>query len=183
MIPVLATKAVKEADQRTLKAEGISSLQLMERAAERCTERILELVRTHAFGTDRTRFLVVAGMGNNGGDGLAIARLLHNAGSLVRVVRLLHSSKASEDHLANLDLLQRKSVPIVEVASGSELFHVADNEVVIDAMLGIGASGPLNELLKDCVKVLTGRHAVIRRVPTGLAATGATLQEPKDHPR
>ncbi|HQZ44318.1 MAG TPA: NAD(P)H-hydrate epimerase, partial [Flavobacteriales bacterium] len=73
MIPVLIPKDVKEADQRTLKAEGISSLQLMERAAKRCTERILELVRADAFGLNEVSFVVFVGMGNNGGDGLAIA--------------------------------------------------------------------------------------------------------------
>lgn len=181
MIPVLAPRTIKEADQRTLRTEGISSLQLMERAAERCTERILDLERTHAFGADQIRFVVVAGMGNNGGDGLAIARLLHKAGSLVRVVRVLHSTKASADHLANLEILKHTAVPVIEVELGSVLFEIVENEVVIDALLGIGGSGPLTELLKDCVKVINnaGNPVIAIDIPTGLDATGSTLHEPE----
>ncbi len=154
MIPVLAPTAVKDADQRTLRAQGISSLQLMERAAERCAERILDLVRTEAFGSNKVSFIVFAGMGNNGGDGLAIARLLHKAGVQVRVVRVLHSKKASADHFANLERFEHTGVPIVDVDLGSLSFEIADNEVVIDAMLGIGASGPLHELLRNVVEVI-----------------------------
>lgn len=180
MIPVLAPTAVKDADQRTLRAQGISSLQLMERAAERCAERILDLVRTEAFGSNKVSFIVFAGMGNNGGDGLAIARLLHKAGVQVRVVRVLHSKKASADHLANLERFEHTGVPLVDVDLGSLSFEIADNEVVIDAMLGIGASGPLHELLRNVVEVIndSGNPVIAIDVPTGLDATGATLNEP-----
>ncbi|HQV51355.1 MAG: NAD(P)H-hydrate dehydratase [Flavobacteriales bacterium] len=181
MIPVLIPKDVKEADQRTLKAEGISSLQLMERAAKRCTERILELVRADAFGLNEVSFVVFVGMGNNGGDGLAIARLLQKAEMEVRVLRVLHTTKASADHLANLEVLKLTDIPVVEVELGSVLFEIAENEVVIDALLGIGASGPLNELIKDCVKVINnaGNPVIAIDVPTGLDATGSTLQDPE----
>ena len=91
---ILNTQQIREADALTIKHEGISSLDLMERAAERCSEWIVN----HLGYTQMV--VAVCGPGNNGGDGLAIARQLHERGLEVEVL-LLKAEKYSADNLAN----------------------------------------------------------------------------------
>lgn len=150
----------------------------MERAAICCTDRILQLHCSGAFGDPKDPiYAVFAGMGNNGGDGLAIARLLFEAGMKVRVFRVLHSEKASPDHLENLKLLEK--VKVVDVDLGSPPIEIAENEVVIDALLGIGAARPLTGILERVVKAINSskKQVVAIDMPTGLDATG---EVPKD---
>lgn len=163
MLPVLDAEGVRSADARTLAAQGITSWQLMERAAEACTRSLLQ--RT----TREQAFVVVCGMGNNGGDGLGIARLLHAAGRTVRAVRVRHKEQPSEDNAANYDRLLRAGVPCSEIDSiGSLQFH--DNELIVDAILGIGSSKVSTGLVRETIALMnrSGRPVVSVDLPTGL---------------
>jgi len=80
MIKILSNEQIRAADKATMEKEGIDSLTLMERAAGQCANWILNHVQ------EGIGFLIVCGQGNNGGDGLAIARMLWQKGKIVRVV-------------------------------------------------------------------------------------------------
>ncbi len=91
------TSQISNIDKYTIEHEPISSVDLMERAANEIFKKIVEL-----FSTNK-KFIIVAGNGNNGGDGLVVARLLFNAGYSVRVFILNVSGKFSNDCQTNIE--------------------------------------------------------------------------------
>src|SRR5262245_21292452 len=141
---VRTAEQVRQADAYTMAHEPIASIDLMERAASACSAWLLE-----HFPAD-TPFAVIAGMGNNGGDGLAIARRLHGAGRTVRVLIIPHRPAGSADFQVNLGRLD-PVIPRSEAKDGSMVLELADREVVIDALLGSGLDRPLAGLLRDAV--------------------------------
>lgn len=181
MIPVLTAAQVREADAATIAAQGISSLELMERAATRCAERILMRHRAGDLGPpDALAYVVLAGMGNNGGDGLVIARLLHGAGVPVRVVRVRHRAEPSADQAANWARLQGLAIPTTD-HTGEEPLAFASGEVIIDAILGIGARGS-STLLRAVAQAVRQAHRPVIAVdmPSGLPSDPDGPVDPHD---
>ncbi len=97
------TKQIAKIDKYTIDNEPVASIDLMERAANEIFKKIIELF------SKNSKFAIVAGNGNNGGDGLAIARLLFNSGFSVRVYLLDISGKFSEDCKTNIKRLKDAS--------------------------------------------------------------------------
>ena len=129
---ILTVSQIKEADYFTIKHEPISSIDLMERAATACFNWILEVFPEESFH-------VVVGKGNNGGDGLVIARLLHQAGLNVRVSTLNYTEQASDEFIANYARLVQLTENIHQLNS-DESIEISKNEILIDAIFGIGLS-------------------------------------------
>src|ERR1017187_2679351 len=113
---ILTAEEIHQADAYTIEHEPIKSIDLMERAAKEC-------VRWLAAKFDKQHsFIIFCGLGNNGGDGLAIARLLAAKKFKVQVFIIRHSNKCSEDFLANEKRLKKvKSVKIQNIKSANEL--------------------------------------------------------------
>lgn len=170
MVPVLTAAATREVDRSTLAQQGIGPLELMERAAEACTDHLLIAVLAGQ------RFLVCAGQGNNGGDGLAIARLLRRAGRDVQVVVVPHRNKPSEEQAANLELWRNEGGGVLPADLGSLGDVIADHEVVVDAILGAGVDRPLTGAIRDVVRLINerARHVVSIDLPSGLFAEDNT---------
>ncbi len=145
MIPVLTAQQIRQADAYTIAHTPIASIDLMERAAQACAAWLME-----HFGTQR-RYLVLAGCGNNGADGMAIARLLATAGAQARVALCRYKPALSTDAELNLTRAGSMSVPVLMVELGSALVTPPENEVVIDALLGTGLDRPITGWLKDLV--------------------------------
>src|ERR1043165_1811228 len=97
---ILSAAQIREWDAATIKREGITSLNLMERAATACVEWIMSKYK------EVTPFVVVCGTGNNGGDGLAIARMLIGKGYSVMPLLVMHTHQLSPDCVANMQTLQ-----------------------------------------------------------------------------
>ncbi|MDX5447665.1 MAG: bifunctional ADP-dependent NAD(P)H-hydrate dehydratase/NAD(P)H-hydrate epimerase, partial [Bacteroidota bacterium] len=94
---ILSVSQLREADRFTIEEEGVPSLELMERAATQCFEWVTKRFRGNA------PFVIFCGRGNNGGDGLALARLLRGSGRKVRVLILEHTDHSSDDWKHNLE--------------------------------------------------------------------------------
>lgn len=162
---ILTSQQIREADAYTIKHEPISSIDLMERASKACAGWFLE-----KLGRDR-KYIIYCGMGNNGGDGLAIARMLANEGIVVTVNLVRHSEKQSEEHVINLKRLQEQGkVSIAEINSANDLQKINTSAVVIDAMLGSGLSKPVEGLIGDVVYHInsSGVMVIAVDIPTGL---------------
>lgn len=182
MLPVLSAAQFRQADMHLQASEPISSYDLMERAAARCAQRIQELQREGHFGpVAGTSFLVIAGMGNNGGDGLVIARLLHAAGLQVRVLRLEYGTTASEDNRANWKRLIDQGVDHESTAEGLPDLEVGSKEVVIDAIFGIGLSRALPAQVASIIEQvrLSQRPVIAIDLPSGLYADDNIGVDPK----
>ena len=175
MLPVLNASQMHAADAYTIAHEPISSLDLMERAATRCTAHLLRHVaRWPKDPLFHTPFLVVVGMGNNGGDGLVIARLLHHRGQTVRVVRVIHRESASPDHAANLMRCEALGIPVHDVVEVGGFPVVDDQEVIIDAIFGTGLTNALTGIAAEAVRWInsSGRPVFAIDLPSGLLADG-----------
>ena len=163
---ILSANQIREADQFTIKKEPIKSIDLMERAVSRLFESI------QASFDDRCRFAIFCGKGNNGGDGLALGRWLSSAGFGVEVFIIEHSDSSSEDFTTNLKRLQSAGVTPHTVKSNNDIPSLAEDVVIMDAMLGSGLSRPLEGLLSDVVQALNTlpNEKIAIDIPTGLFA-------------
>lgn len=143
-----------------MEKEHISSLNLMGRVAETVAKAIAMRV-----GADN-ELLFFVGKANNGGDGLAAARILHNAGFNCKVVLLFDKDRLSEDCRANYDRLPAG----IEILSGGDTIPMKDNTVIIDAIVGSGMKGDLEEPAKSTVRAInmTGCRIISIDLPSGM---------------
>jgi hydroxyethylthiazole kinase-like uncharacterized protein yjeF len=168
---ILSAAQIRQADQYTISHEPIASIDLMERAASACVQYILE-----SNGPD-TRYIVVCGKGNNGGDGLAIARMLAHAGQHVGVYIPEYTESSSAEFITNLGLLHNiPSLTVHHIHSAEEL-HAGDGEntIIIDAIFGTGINKPTDGLIADVISKinLSGRRIIAIDVPSGLPVDGS----------
>lgn len=176
---IIDVNQIREADKYTIGHEPISSVNLMERAATSCVNWI-----TERFDTT-TMFNIICGLGNNGGDGLAIARLLAERNCSVKVIIIRYSDKESDDFKINLKRLREiKKVSTQEINSLGELSSQlqvypelfskesrSGVEVIIDSILGSGLNKPAEGLIAEVIKYInrSGFSKIISiDVPSGL---------------
>jgi NAD(P)H-hydrate epimerase len=164
---VFTASQIRACDAYTIKASGITSVELMERAAGRCVEWIGEHFRKDAL------FVVLCGAGNNGGDGLAIARMLHQRGYGVKAFLLRFSDNLSDDCLVNLGRLQALDAELVGmVEPDTFITDIPKHVVIVDAIFGTGLSRPLEGWLATFINhiaQLPNRKVAID-MPSGLPA-------------
>ncbi|MDR1864177.1 MAG: NAD(P)H-hydrate dehydratase [Bacteroidales bacterium] len=159
---ILSPREIKAVDAYTIAHEPIASVDLMERAASACVDRLI------AHFDHRREVVVFAGPGNNGGDGLAIARMLHCLRYRVKIYLLtddpLHLSPDAAVNLSRLHDLR----PVV--ADADCLPELTPEHLVIDAMFGAGLSRPLDGLPARIAAHINRSKAVVVAidVPSGL---------------
>lgn len=169
MQQILTSEQTRLADQYTIAHEPIASIDLMERASRAFTARFIEIVPDQS-----TSILVCAGTGNNGGDGLAVARMLHQAGyRRVRVWIARYGSGATADFLTNQDRLRETGIDILDLHSGAPLPRL-EAGFVIGALIGAGLNKPLTGDFRRLVTHINASGATIIAVdiPTGLPSEG-----------
>ena len=162
---ILSAAQTRELDQATMQEQHLLSTELMERAAT----AFVRWFSSHFTPAQAGEILILCGPGNNGGDGLAVARLLQRAGYRVRVA-LLPAEKQSADWQHNRQLLPH-AVPVVEIAA-AHLPEIAPGTLVIDALFGTGLSRPLTGLAAELVQHLNAAPARVVAIdlPSGLFA-------------
>ncbi|MCU7549178.1 NAD(P)H-hydrate dehydratase [Chitinophagaceae bacterium LB-8] len=155
---------IKEWDQYTIAHEPILSVDLMERAAQKCVLWIL------AQNWSNKQFIIFCGKGNNGGDGLAIARLLKEKGKRVVVYILEFGRLGSDDFQTNLRRLHELPIDIHFIQSPDMFPHIGTGDIVIDALFGSGLNKPLEGLSAALVFHVNHSPATVISidVPSGL---------------
>jgi hydroxyethylthiazole kinase-like uncharacterized protein yjeF len=172
MLPLLIASQIREADAYTITNEPISSIDLMERASKAFVGWFI-----NHFQDKKKSISVYCGTGNNGGDGLAIARLLDDHGyNLINIKITRFSDKASDDFNANLKRLGK--IKAYEIKAG-DTFPEEKGDIIIDAMLGSGLNKPLAGEYKTLVEYLNSleKTVVAVDVPTGFFADGEIPKE------
>ncbi|MBN2893040.1 MAG: NAD(P)H-hydrate epimerase, partial [Bacteroidales bacterium] len=143
---ILNTAQIREADAFTIANEPVSSIDLMERAATRCFDFIRDQF------VDNYIFAVVVGTGNNGGDGLVIARQLSLLGKNVTVFFLNIGIPFSQDFQINLERLKNQTkVSVVELQPEYEIPDFRNFEIIIDAIFGSGLNRPVSGFIADLI--------------------------------
>lgn len=165
MRPIFDNHTFRQMEERAIEEGEVSVFGLMEVAGQRCAERILAVVESDPSA----RFLVLAGMGNNGGDGLVIARYLARAGRSVRVILVEHHPSATEAHAENRAKLDELPVEVCSISASQYAIHISDNEYIIDCILGSGATRPLSGWLASLVEMVahSGRPVLAVDQPSG----------------
>jgi len=137
--PLVTAREMRALDTHTIETLGVPGDLLMESAGRAAVEAVLAL---HSVPGTRGRTLVVCGGGNNGGDGLVIARHLRMLGAEVRAVLLAEPAALTPDAAANL---RRARAAGVDCAVGPEaLDREQEPDVVVDAILGTGLARPVS---------------------------------------
>jgi NAD(P)H-hydrate epimerase len=175
---ILSTAQIRELDAFTIKNEPIKSIDLMERAS-----LIFVNWFTQNFAAEDNEIIVFAGTGNNGGDGLAVARLLYFQFYNVKIYRCKIGKNTSQDFEINLKRLpKRKAIPVIELETGSPFPTISNESIIIDAIFGSGLSRPLDGYWKELVEHLNQQNSAIVSVdiPSGLFAdqhtSGVSIQ-------
>ncbi|BDG06352.1 NAD(P)H-hydrate dehydratase [Anaeromyxobacter oryzae] len=171
---LVGSAEMREIDRIAIAELGIPSLTLMDRAGRAVAEAAT------AVAGPRGRFVVVAGGGNNGGDGYVVARVLRSAGRDARVVALVPAGRLSGDARAVREQAERAGVPIDD---GGELAPIdaGVGDVVVDAIFGTGLSrAPEGAFAEAIARIeaarVAGARVVAVDVPSGLSAdTGRPL--------
>ncbi|MDX2133840.1 MAG: NAD(P)H-hydrate dehydratase [Saprospiraceae bacterium] len=169
---IFDTQLMRAWDAATIAAEPVTSVALMNRAALAFTGRFREL-----FPDTTQPILVICGSGNNGGDGLAVARFLHQAAYEVTVWLPPAGLRRSSDFEAQYKALPKHGgVSCFEYPATPEtsVLEVPRAAVVIDALFGTGLSRPLDDFWADLVERLNGLANTIVSIdlPSGLSADG-----------
>lgn len=168
---LFSAEQIKRIDAATIEREPISSIQLMERAALACVDWFED------YYEKDVEFHIFCGMGNNGGDGLALARLLNNAGYNCRPFIVAHRSKGSAEFDHNLSRLDEVELNVHYINGLKEMPRVNENSIAIDAILGIGLDKPLRGIIRDVVKGIEEGydHVISIDIPTGIPADFTTV--------
>ncbi|ARS36854.1 bifunctional ADP-dependent NAD(P)H-hydrate dehydratase/NAD(P)H-hydrate epimerase [Pontibacter actiniarum] len=169
---LLTAAQTREADAYTINEEGISSIDLMERAAKAFTcwfeNKFQPSEQVHVF----------CGPGNNGGDGLAAARLLHERKYSVHVYLVGDTSNPSEDFKTNLERLPQGLEP-TRVEQENSLPALNGKACVVDALFGTGLNRPVTGLYAALIRLLNESGATVSSIdmPSGLYPDSQTPEE------
>ncbi|MET4081510.1 hydroxyethylthiazole kinase-like uncharacterized protein yjeF [Pedobacter sp. UYP30] len=169
MKTLLTSAQMRNADEFTIINTPITSLKLMERAANAFVDAFL--LDEHSTDTD---IAIFCGKGNNGGDGLAIARLLLSKGfSKISVYVVGFLEKQTEDFTANLERLKNKDLDVLYVKKPDQIY-VDPKAIIIDAIFGSGLNKPLAGDFEMLVANINGLGNKIYAVdvPSGFFADG-----------
>jgi hydroxyethylthiazole kinase-like uncharacterized protein yjeF len=166
---LLSSAQIRDTDAYTITSKPISSVDLMETASSAFAEAFEK-----EFENKDLAISFYCGTGNNGGDGLAVARLLKARGYLqlsVNIVRFSEQSTADFD--INLKRLQLSGVPIRELRPPAAFPH-EPAEVLVDALLGSGLNRPAGAYLKELIDHINSLHkrVISIDIPSGLPAEG-----------
>lgn len=155
--PLVTASESRQFDQLAEQA-GLPSLVLMENAAL----RIAEVLQQHFELDPPKRIVIVCGKGNNGGDGMALARHLSNIGFQVQVFLLADPNELKGDAATNYRVATNFGVPIQPITSSEQLSQLVEPmreaDLVVDALLGTGITGEVRGLYAEAIPLIT-QHA------------------------
>lgn len=132
---------MKEVDRYTIEAIGIPSLVLMERAALAVVNEVEKLINK------KSRIWILCGNGNNGGDGIAVARLLHLKGYNTLALLAGKRESASREWLVQMEIAEKIGIPFLNYPE----FPPGECDLLIDGLFGVGLS---REVLGTCREVM-----------------------------
>lgn len=162
---MISCKEMREADRRAIENIGIPGIVLMENAAI----RVIENIDFHRFNS----FLLICGVGNNGGDGLAIARHLFLRKKKVKVYILGDTNRGTDEFQINLNIIINLGVEMV-IVDGNDTSSLTDDlksyQVIIDSIFGIGLKREIHGLFEDVINHInySGKYIISVDIPSGI---------------
>jgi NAD(P)H-hydrate epimerase len=165
-VKLFSAERIRDWDNYTRINEPVSSIDLMERAAAACNQWLIE----NQFS--KYAFKIFCGKGNNGGDGLAIARMLLENNSNVSIYILETGHLGSDDFQSNLARLHTYTGNIHFIQSEEFFPRISSDEIVIDALFGTGLNKSPSKIFSSLINQInqSGTTIISIDVPSGLYA-------------
>lgn len=164
MKKVLTALQMKEYDRNTIDYVGIPSMVLMERAALSVYDEILHYSLDTNLKPSKTKVLVVCGTGNNGADGLAIARLLYQNSFQTRVVLIGDKQKCSIENQQQSHILKKLGLSV------ETKIEELEYDIVVDALFGIGLHRTIDDFFYHTIELMNGLNGykISVDIPSGI---------------
>lgn len=164
---LLTAKEAKQLDEHAIHTVGFPGLVLMEKAAMTLVSVLMERE------TERSGFLFVCGTGNNGGDGLAAARLMCQQGYRAAVVLIGDPQRLSEDAKTQLALAAACDVPVLKAEAIQSPFY----DVLVDALFGVGLARPVTGVYEKIILDMnaSGKKMYAVDIPSGIHGNDGTV--------
>lgn len=169
MLPIISGDQVQQVDSAYCSIEGISSFELMERAAMSFVDWLMPLILD-----SKKSIYIFSGPGNNGGDGVAIARLLKHLNQSVHLIYMKEVDDCSSDFQDNFHKLPKGiHISKFEVWDGI----IEENSIIIDAVFGVGINRPMEGSYLSLIQILNKQDGIKISIdiPSGLPADKATF--------
>ena len=156
---------MKEIDTFTIEQIGIPSLVLMEKAAMAVVRHIKMLCEK------QNKILAVCGYGNNGGDGIAIARILHMEGYVVDILMVGEEQRATKETKQQLKIAENLGVSILRKVQWEEY------TIIVDAIFGIGLTREITGEFRKTIEQINSAKKIVVSVdiPSGISADNGTV--------
>jgi NAD(P)H-hydrate epimerase len=179
-VEVVTGAEMRELERIAIEEIGVPSVVLMENAALRVTERCIDALGKALDGDAKPQVLIVCGPGNNGGDGMAVARILINKGIGVSVVFTGDINAVKGDAAAYLGIIQKLGIRIETISPDgpfpdiTSVFETCD--LIVDAMLGTGLSRVVSGNYKRMIEMInergarSGKRVISVDIPSGVHA-------------
>ena len=172
---IFTAQQIKNWDAYTIKHEPVLSIHLMERAATACfswIEQHLLLPAAQNIDIKEKHIKIFCSKGNNGGDGLVIARKLLENNYRATVYILDAGNKATEDFETNLQRLHSITTQVIFLQQGAALPLIDSSDIIIDAIFGTGLNKPLEGLTAEVVNHINQSNAFVISIdiPSGMFA-------------
>ncbi|GAB3884135.1 NAD(P)H-hydrate dehydratase [Spirosoma agri] len=152
---ILNADQIRALDQSTIQNEPIAPINLMERAALAFVDWFVD------HFSDKKTTKIFCGLGNNGGDGLAIARLLLERDYPIEIYVVRYAPRESDDFMHNHRRLKLVTDSVRYIESSDDIPSIRHNEVVIDAILGSGLSRPTEGIVKSTIEAINRAPAMV----------------------
>ncbi len=168
---IFTAAQIREGDSYTIRNEPIDSIDLMERAAGKCAQWIKKNYPDAPF------FYIFCGVGNNGGDGLALTRILQDLQLEAHAYIVMYSEKLSADCQINRDRLEHSfGARIHDIYQPEDFPEIPADAVIVDALFGTGLNRPLKGLVHDMVSKINSLTNTVVSIdmPSGLQAEDNT---------
>jgi NAD(P)H-hydrate epimerase len=155
----LTRAQVREIDRRAVQQYKIPGVVLMENAARAATDVALEML-----GSSSGPVVILCGGGNNGGDGLAVARHLHNHGIDIKIVLTADSTKYQGEALVNWEIVKAMGLPAIDLAAAGR------PALILDAIFGTGLTQAPREPFGGIVQSVAAMNAPVMAIdiPSGM---------------
>lgn len=162
---ILSPQQTAKADKATIKNTGITAVELMENAATSCFQWLHKKLQG-----DNIQIQVFCGIGNNGGDGLVIARLLHQHNYRVNCFIVNFSDKRSQEFIVNYDRLIEIGLVPIDLNNVNDFPEINDSDIVVDAIFGNGLTRNPEGFAKKLIQYLNSKKVFTLAIdiPSGL---------------
>lgn len=169
---LIKAKEMQEIDRRVTEEYGIASIVLMENAGIKTAEMAGKMLNNVAG----KKIVILAGRGNNGGDGLVAARHLHNQGAKPVVFMMGKEDQLSTDSMINYNILHKMNGRLCPLMNEQDrehlLLELLDADLLVDAIYGIGFRGSLSPFETEIIKLVNKSRLPVLAVdiPSGVEA-------------